>query len=76
MEIFEHKGHTYYISIEPAIHEQTKETVYISYISKDIKPKGLLLGIPIRKDLKEITIFGDPYTALLNTKILIQESNK
>jgi hypothetical protein len=62
---YEYKGHKYWITVEPAIHDQTKETGFIAYVS-DQKPDGLLYGATVKDPNGGIHFFTTKLSALTN----------
>jgi len=68
---FEHNGHEYWVTVEPAIHEVTKETFFIAYVN-DKEPGGLLYGLLVRNEKGEVMTFANELSALTNANNIKQ----
>jgi hypothetical protein len=68
---YEYKGHKYWITVEPAIHALTEETVFIPFVS-DNPPGGLLYGSLIRDPKGNVMIFDNEFAALTNANAVKQ----
>ncbi len=68
---YEFNGHTYWVVVEPAIHEVTKATGYIAYVN-DQQPGGLLYGEPVRDHEGRIMFFETQLAALTNANAVKQ----
>jgi len=60
-------NHKYWVTVEPAIHDVTKETIYIAYVS-DSPPGGLFYGEIVRDHEGRVMLFGNENIALTNAK--------
>lgn len=67
----EHKGVKYWIIIEPAIHDTTKETGYIAYVNNN-PPGSLLVGRLVKDHEGKTIFFGDELTALTNARAILE----
>jgi hypothetical protein len=63
------KGHQYWVTVLPAIHQITKETVFIAYVS-DEQPTGVFYGLPARDHFGKIMLFLDEISALMNAQTI------
>lgn len=59
---FEHHGHTYWITLDPAIHPVTSEAGFAAFVS-DKKPDALFWGTIAKHPNGEPMIFADQLTA-------------
>ena len=68
---FSHKGHNYWIKIDPAIHELTGQTGFIAYVNNE-KPGYLLYGEAVRNRNGQIMFFENELCALTNANAIKQ----
>ena len=68
---FEYKGEIYWVTIEPAIHDTTKQTGFIAYVS-DKMPGSLLYGSAVKDHEGKTIFFGDEFSALTNANAIKQ----
>ena len=68
---YDYKGHKYWVTIEPAMHETTKQTVFIAFVN-DQQPGGLLYGSSVKGPDGKIMIFETKYAALINANAVKQ----
>ena len=68
---YEYNGHKYWVKIEPAIHDISKEGGFIAYVS-DQKPGGLLYGAAVRDHEGKVMFFTTQLSALTNANAIKQ----
>ena len=68
---FEHKGHKYWVKVEPIILADTQVTFFVAFVS-DQKPGGLLYGTIVKDPQGKIQLFGTELSALTNANMLKQ----
>jgi hypothetical protein len=68
---YEHNGHQYWVTVEPAIHQGTNETGYIAYVS-DNEPGGLFYGLSVRDHNGRTIFFTETNAAFINANAVKQ----
>lgn len=68
--VITHKGHTYWITIQPTL--VGREKLYVAYVSKDIEATKEFFGDPARDHNGDVIAFKDGLTALTNAVAIIQ----
>jgi hypothetical protein len=68
---FNHKGHTYWVKVEPAISQTTGQTGFIAYVNND-RPGYLLYGEAVRDHNMRVIFFEDELSALTNANAVKQ----
>ncbi len=68
---YEYYGHKYWVMVEPAIHDVTKETGYIAYVN-DQPPGALLYGTAVKDPEGRVQFFKTELSALTNANLVKQ----
>lgn len=68
---YEYNGYTYWVTIEPAIHQTTGQMGFIAYVS-DEKPGGLFYGTTLKDPLGRTMFFETEFAALTNANVVKQ----
>lgn len=66
---FTHKGETYWVTLDPAIHSITNEGGFIAYVSNK-EPEGLYFGALVKNEDGKAIFFLDEFTAFTNAQAI------
>lgn len=68
---FNHMGHTYWVKIEPAVHEGTGQSGFVAFVNNE-RPGGLLYGKAVRDQNGHVIFFQTQLAALTNANHIKQ----
>ena len=68
---YNHKGHTYWVKVEPATSQTTGQTGFIAFVNKE-RPGYLIYGEAVRDHNGHVMFFDDELSALTNANAVKQ----
>ncbi len=66
-----YKGYEYWITLEPAKHDSTNETVFLAYVSNN-EPDWLNQGSLVKDQNGDVMIANNELVAFANSKEIVQ----
>jgi hypothetical protein len=68
---YEHRGHKYWVKVEPIVHADTHVIYFVAFVS-DQKPGGILYGPLVRDPEGKIQLFATELSAFTNANLIKQ----